>query len=67
MKINPFAQRTAHVLPGQRIVTSAGTTRTVAFVRHGIVYVYGPRGLPEPAVVRYDALGGEAGERGLAA
>lgn len=65
MKINHIAP--AHVLPGQRVVTAAGTIRTVAFVRNGTVYVYGPRGLPEPAVVRYDALGGEAGEGGLAA
>jgi hypothetical protein len=54
-------------LPGQRVVTSEGVVRTVAFVRNGTAFVYGPRGLPEPATVRYDALGGEAGEAGLAA
>ena len=49
------------VHPGQRIITSAGVVRVVAFARNGIVFVYGARGLPEPANVRYDALGGDSG------
>lgn len=49
------------VQPGQRVITTAGVVRVVAFARNGIVFVYGSRGLPEPANVRYDALGGEAG------
>jgi hypothetical protein len=51
-----------HVSPGQRVVTSHGTTRTVAFVRGHEVFAYSPRGTLERIVVRYDALGGEAGQ-----
>lgn len=55
------------VYAGQRVITTHGTTRTVAFVLRGKVYAYSPNGIPEQVKVRYDALGGEAGERGLAA
>lgn len=51
---------TLNVHPGQRVITTAGTTRTVAFIHAGTTYVYGPRGLPEPARVVCDAWGGEA-------
>ena len=45
--------------PGQRIITTQGTVRTIAFMsRYGVVYVYGPRGL-EAVVPRSDAWGGE--------
>ena len=50
-----------NVQPGQRVITTGGVARTVAFTSRGVVYVFGQRGLPEPARVRYDALGGEAG------
>ena len=50
-----------NVQPGQRVITTGGVVRVVAFARNGIVFVYGARGLPEPANVRYDALGGDSG------
>jgi hypothetical protein len=52
-----------HVYPGQRVVTSHGAVRVVAFVRGHEVFVFTPRGGVERAVVRYDALGGDAGVR----
>ncbi len=50
----------ANVFPGQRVITSAGTVRTVAFTARGAVYVYGAGGEVEVAIVRSDAWGGEA-------
>lgn len=46
--------------PGQRVITTQGTVRTVAFVSaHGVVYGYCPRGELEVIVPRSDAWGGE--------
>lgn len=45
---------------GQRIITTQGTVRTVAYVSHyGIVLVYCPRGGLECVTPRSDAWGGE--------
>ncbi len=47
------------VYPGQRIITTSGTVRIVAYVsRFGVVYAHGPQGL-EAVVPRSDAWGGE--------
>ena len=51
----------ANVQPGQRVITTGGVVRVVAFSSRGVIYVYNQRGLPEPANVRYDALGGDSG------
>lgn len=56
----PVNRMNPHVYPGQRVVTAAGTVQVVAFVSHdGRTFVYGPRGMPTPARVAFDALGGE--------
>ncbi len=45
---------------GQRIITTQGTVRTVAYVsRYGIVYCYALNGGFECVVPRSDAWGGE--------
>jgi hypothetical protein len=50
-----------HVYPGQRVVTAAGTVAVVAFIApDGRTYVHGARGIPEPARIAFDALGGES-------
>lgn len=47
------------VYPGQKVITTQGTVRTVAYVsQYGIVYAYGPNGL-EAIQPRSDAWGGE--------
>lgn len=48
------------VVSGQKIITTQGTVRIVAFVsRHGIVYAYAPNGGIEAVTPRSDAWGGE--------
>lgn len=50
------------VFPGQRIITTKGTVRTVAYVsRHGVVYAFPmrPNGDYEAVTPRYEAWGGE--------
>lgn len=48
------------VVSGQKIITTQGTIRTVAFVsQHGIVYAYAPKGGYEAVTPRSDAWGGE--------
>lgn len=52
----------------QRVITATGETKTVAFVRHGIIFVYGSNGIPMPATICGDAWGGEMDQTmGLAA
>jgi hypothetical protein len=51
-----------HVSPGQRVVTSHGTVRVVAFVRGKQVFAHSPRGTLEEIKVKYDALGGDSGD-----
>lgn len=54
--------------PGQRIVTSDGTVRTVALIINGQLYCYAPNGWLEKVRPRYEAWGGEhEAELGLAA
>jgi hypothetical protein len=57
------------VHPGQRVLTTQGTTRTVAFTsRGGQIYAYGLDGGLEPISVVCDAWGGEHDQTlGLAA
>lgn len=52
-----------HVHPGQKVITTHGTTRVVAFTRGAEVWAHSLFGGVEKIAVRYDALGGEAGER----
>ncbi len=54
--------KVGNFVPGQRVITTKGIVQVVAFVQGEKVFAYGPRAIPEPVVVRYDALGGEAGE-----
>ena len=45
--------------PGQRIITTDGTVRTVAMIIAGQVYAYAPNGFIEKVKPRYEAWGGE--------
>lgn len=57
----PVNRMNPHVYPGQRIVTAGGNVATVAFVAaDGRTFVYGQNGIPVPARVAFDALGGES-------
>lgn len=47
------------VFPGQRVITSEGVVRTVAFTDPRGVWVFGPSGRPYLATIRADAWGGE--------
>lgn len=44
---------------GQRIITTQGTVRTVAYVSNGVVWAYAPNGGLECVTPRSDAWGGE--------
>lgn len=44
---------------GQKVVTSHGNVAVVAMIADGKTFVYDRRGMPQAAVVRHDALGGE--------
>lgn len=49
-----------NVHSGQRVITTAGTVRTVAIVtKDGIVFAYSPNGWLEEVVPLSDAWGGE--------
>lgn len=43
---------------GQRVITTHGTVRTIAFIEGERIFAYGPRGL-ERITPRYEAWGGE--------
>lgn len=58
MNDNFQRHRDVTVHPGQRVVTTHGDTRVVAFATPEGVWCYGPRGLELCAVV-CDAWGGE--------
>ncbi len=48
------------IFPGQRVVTSDGTVRTVAFLTpSGQVFVWAPTGVPVPARILHEAWGGD--------
>lgn len=49
------------VFPGQRVITTQGTVRTVAYVSvYGVIYGYSPKGHLEVIQPRCDAWGGDA-------